>query len=43
MQIKYYLEISGKNQNKIQEFLHSAMLDIVNNWIQASKYDLYII
>jgi len=42
MQIKYYLEGSGRDQNQIQAFLLSAMVDIVD-WIQVSKYNLCLV
>ena len=39
-QIKYYLEGSGGDPQAVKSFLHKAILDISENWIQAHKYNL---
>jgi len=39
-QIKYYLEGSGKDSQKVADILLKAVADISANWMQATEYNL---
>lgn len=42
MQIKYYLEGSGKNAEHVKELLSRVVEELANDWMEASKHNLGI-
>lgn len=42
-QIKFYLEGNGADSFQVESDIQLAITDIINNWMQAIKYGLYIV